>query len=424
MGRREAVVSSHHALDTLVPAPPETGTTFPLLDTFRAIGAVAVLTTHAAIWAGDYTRNGTWGTLLARLDVGVAIFFVLSGFLLSRPHFARAAVEQPAPGVGRYLWKRALRILPVYFLAVALALTFIQANQNLDTRTRVITVFMLNTFLEPANPAGLSHMWSLAVEMTFYLGLPLLMLVAIGRRRTLRPWRVFAVLVLMVATSIWWHLDGAARAGERSEGQPAQWLPSYLSWFAVGIGLALLQVLHERGRWPRLSAPFVFLGRQPGSCWVLVAGLLLVSATPLAGPTMLAAPTSAQSLTKHFLYAAIGGLVVLTGVFAVAGTSYSKVFGHGVLRRLGWISYGIFALHLCVLHFVMWATGWELFVGRGFAIWLIALVISIVVAEVVYRVLERPALRLKNLRFTLPRPRGGRSTSSEATDAASATSTR
>ena len=58
---------------------------FPMLDTLRAVGAIAVLTTHVAFWGGEYTRWGAFGTVLARLDVGVAIFFVLSGFLLSYP---------------------------------------------------------------------------------------------------------------------------------------------------------------------------------------------------------------------------------------------------------------------------------------------------------------------------------------------------
>ena len=173
-----------------------------------------------------------------------------------------------APSTGRYLWKRALRIVPVYLVAVVLALVFLEANQGMSTRARVVTVFMLNTFFYPLNPAGLSQMWSLAVEVTFYIGLPLLMLVAIGRRRALRPWRVFALLASWWSSASGGTSTGAARAGEHSPGQPAQWLPSYLTWFAVGIGLALVQVLHEHGRMPRLTAPVVFLGRQPGSCWV------------------------------------------------------------------------------------------------------------------------------------------------------------
>ena len=113
-----------------MPPPPQTGQTFPLLDTMRAIGALCVLTTHTAFWAGDYVRHGTLGTVLARLDVGVAIFFVLSGFLLSRAWLARAADGAPGPATAPYFWKRALRIVPVYVITVVLALTFVQANDG------------------------------------------------------------------------------------------------------------------------------------------------------------------------------------------------------------------------------------------------------------------------------------------------------
>ena len=165
-------------------------------------------------------------------------------------------------------------------------------------------------------------------------------------------------------------------AGRGTDGQ-LEWLPAYLTWFAVGILLALVSVLHARRRARRGSrSRSSSLARQPGSCWAMVAGLLLVAATPLAGPTMLAAPTPAQSLTKHLLYAAVGFLIVLTGVFNDPRSRYTRCVGHPWGRRLGWISYGIFCLHLPVLHFVMWATGWTLFAGRGPQIWLLTVVLS------------------------------------------------
>ena len=200
---------------------------------------------------------------------------------------------------------------------------------------------------------------------------------------------------------MWWHLDGAGRIGEHSAGATLQWLPAYLSWFALGLLLALVQVRHQAGP-SILARPFVTLARQPGSCWVAAAGLLLVAATPLAGPSMLAAPTPAQSLTKNVLYAGVGFLIVLTGVFADPQGRYGALASRTWGRRLGWISYGIFCLHLPALHLVMWTTGWPLFQGRGFAIWLLALLVSLVAAELVYRLVERPALRLKRL----GRPRG------------------
>jgi peptidoglycan/LPS O-acetylase OafA/YrhL len=386
-------------VESLVPPPPATSFTFPLLDTMRAIGALCVLTTHTAFWAGDYTRNGTWGTFLARLDVGVAIFFVLSGFLLSRAWLSRAADGDSAPRVRPYLWKRFLRITPVYVVTVVLALTFIEANNDATIRDWISTLLMLDVYHGDGFPAGLTQMWSLSVEVAFYVALPVLMLVLVGRRR-LRAGRVMTGLVLMAAVSVWWHVDGAARIGH---GQPLQWLPAFLTWFAAGILLALVQVLHARGRAPSLTRPFVALARQPGSCWTLVAGLVLISATPLAGPTMLAAPSTAESLTKHLLYGAIGFLIVLSGVFNDPRSRYSRFMGHPLGRRLGWISYGIFCLHLPILHFVMWMTGWQLFVGRGLAIWALTLALSLVAADLSYRLLERPALRLKGV-WSRPRP--------------------
>lgn len=408
MTTNDAAVHPHTggeaALDTIVPPPPETAAEFPVLDTLRAVGALAVLTTHVTFWAGSYTRNGTWGVLMARLDVGVAIFFVLSGFLLSRPYLLRAATGSPAPATGRYLWKRFLRIYPVYAITVVVALSFIHANQDADLGDWVKTLLMLDTYAGEGFPPGLTHMWSLAVEVSFYLVLPLLMLIGTGRgtRRTLRPRRVLALVVAMVAVTTWWRLDGADRMAEVSSAAVSEWLPSYLGWFAIGLALALAQVVHAQGTTSRTVSGLVKLARQPGVCWAIVAGLMLTVATPLAGPTMLAPPSTAEVMTKQVLYGLVGGLVVLTGIYAVPGSAYHRIFTAGAARRLGWISYGIFCLHLPVLHFVMWATGWPLFTGHGPIIWLLTVGITLVVADLVYRCVERPALRLKGVRLRRP----------------------
>lgn len=384
--------------DELIPPPPATSGLFPVLDSLRAVGAFAVLTTHVFFWSGDYTRHGAVGTVLARLDVGVAVFFVLSGFLLSRPYLAAAALGGAFPSTGRYLWKRLLRIAPVYLLTVVVALALIGSNRRLGPVDWLVTTFMLNTFVDPSLPAGLTQMWSLAVEATFYLALPVVMLVAVGRRPTLRGARIVTVLAVLAGVSVWWHLHGAARVDRATSGVPQQWLPAYLTWFAVGIALALVHVQMEGGRWHRVGGAVRSLGALPGTCWALAAGLLVISATPIAGPTLFAVPTSGQSLTKNLLYAGIGGLLVLSGVFATPGGRYVRLFAAPAGRRLGWISYSLFCLHLPVLHLVMWATGWPLFEGRGAWIWLLTAAASVVVADLAYRLVERPALRLKRIR--------------------------
>ena len=86
-----------------------------------------------------------------------------------------------------------------------------------------------------------------------------------------------------------------------------------------------------------------------------------------------------------------------------------------VLRHLGHISYGVFCVHLVVLELVVRARDMELFEGRTLELFAFTLVISLVVAEVLYRLVERPALRLRDLR--LP----GRTRSKDSNSANAAT---
>jgi peptidoglycan/LPS O-acetylase OafA/YrhL len=401
-------------VDPGVETPPESVTTFPHVDTLRAVGALAVLTTHVGFWSASYGTNGTVGALLARLDVGVALFFTLSGFLLSRAWMTRAAVGRPAPGTGHYLWKRALRILPVYVVTATLALALVEANRGLGWGDRVATYLLASTLVDVSFPAGLTHMWSLAVELHFYLLLPLLMLIGVGRR--LRTPRVVALLVVLTALSTWWHLHGAAWALGDSMVATPQWLVGYLDWFAVGIGLALATVLHEQGRGGRVVAALRSLAAQPGVCWLLAGSLLLVSTTPLAGPLVLDPPTDAEALTKNLLYAGIGGLVVLPAVLRdvpPVPTSFDRVLLHPVARHHGLTSYGLFCLHVPVLHLLTSTTAWDVFTVDFWPLWFATLAVSLVAAELAYRLVERPALRLKG-RHPLARRRAGSAATASA----------
>ena len=65
-------------------------------------------------------------------------------------------------------------------------------------------------------------------------------------------------------------------------------------------------------------------------------------------------------------------------------------------RHLGHISYSIFCIHLAVLHAVMALGDFELFRGHGLTIWLLTVAFSLLAAELLYRLVERPAMRLKS----------------------------
>jgi peptidoglycan/LPS O-acetylase OafA/YrhL len=376
---------------------------FPVLDTLRFVGALCVVTTHVSFQSGAYGTHGIWGSVLARLDVGVAIFFVLSGFLLFRPHVAAAAAERPGPRTGRYYWKRVLRIYPVYAVTVVLALALIPENHGIGLRGWLRSLLMLDSFLAEALPQGLTQMWSLAVEASFYLVLPALAALVFGRRvHRLHPSRFGVLVCVMLVVSVTWHLWLGQRLAEHSLGSPLTWLPSYLTWFAVGMTFAFAHVRLQEGLGGRLVRVCTLLGSMPGACWVAVGGLMLAAATPIAGPTQLFVASPAQSLAKHLIYAVIGGLIVVTGVFATPRSPYATVLGHPVPRHLGHISYSTFCLHLPVLYFVFRWGGFELFRGHTLQIWLITVVVSLAISELVYRLVERPAQRLRGLAVRRP----------------------
>ena len=158
------------------------------------------------------------------------------------------------------------------------------------------------------------------------------------------------------------------------------------------------------------------VAQLPGVCWTMALGLLLVAATPLGGPVLLLAATPTQSLVKHLTYAAAAGLIVLTGIFTASDSRYARAMSAQWLRHLGHISFSTFCIHLVMLHLVRDFLGHELFSGSGLQLWVLTVGLSLVASEVLYRLVERPGLRLKGLRSE---ESGGR-----AQSAASATTTK
>ena len=366
---------------------------FPVLDTMRAVGALLVVVTHCAFNAGAYARHGVLGPLMARSDVGVALFFVLSGFLLSRQWLLAAATGGTTPRLRRYVVHRFLRIVPAYAVVAVLALLLLPSNEPFRGVARWTSVLTLSDiYLHERLPYGLTQTWSLTTEIAFYVLLPLLMLLATGRGRRLGHRRVAVFLVVLVAVNVVWLLWLSARI----PGHPPrvnEWLPAYLTWFAAGIGLSHVEIA---GRGTRVHRWLSALAASPGSCWLLALGLLLVATTPVAGPTLLVPATAAAGLTKNIVYVLVATLVVLPGVLGPRGTAYERRMSHRSLRHLGAVSYSLFLVHMPVLQLVMWLTGYELFAGHLVQILLLTLALSLVAAELLYRLVELPALRLRS----------------------------
>lgn len=372
-----------------------TDRTFPTLNALRAIGAIMVVLTHAAFNTGRI-NDGWSGAVLARFDFGVTLFFVLSGFLLSRPWFLAAARGERLPSARHYLWKRALRILPLYWVVVLAALLLDPKNSDAGWVDWVTNLTLTQLYHPGLLPSSLTQMWSLCTEAAFYVVLPLLCYLCLGRPgRGLDLRRVLVCAGVLSVLGVAWQVVVAQIPG--SHGHYAQWLPGYLPWFMVGLGFAAVSAsLSVNPREHVLDR----LGADLAGCWILAAAVFAIACTPLAGPRLLLVPGAWEAGSKVVLYAVAGAFFVLPLVFGPEREGRVREGLSGPAPYwLGEISYGVFAIHMLVLNLVFSLLDLEVFTGRFLTVAVATLAITITLATLSFYLYERPILRAKNIRF-------------------------
>ena len=370
----------------------------PALDAVRVIGSVAVVGHHVGFATGVNTAGGQWAGWLARLDAGVAVFFVLSGFLLFRPWVHAKATGRAGPDPQRYLWRRAMRILPAYWVAVVVCLFVLPRNADI-TDSDWIRHLTLTQIYEAGNlKHGLSQTWSLATEAVFYLLLPIFgVLLTAGRQRSGRPGVIAGVAVLI--TVVW---IGLIAGGVLTPTPHTMWLPAYALWFGAGMLLAAVHVGLREGRMSRWAL-LDTLAATPLACWAAAVAVFAIATTPIAGPYSLTEPTAGEFAVKLVLYMLLAVLIVVPLAFGPETMSKQALSG-GTVAWLGSVSYGLFLWHPFVLESIYWVTGRPEFTGSFGVIFALTLGGGLVLATLCYYLVESPCQRFSQRWPRTPRP--------------------
>ena len=355
-------------------APSSTANRVEALTGVRGVAALLVVGTHAAYATGKLT-HGYIGLVYARLEIGVPIFFVLSGFLLFGPWVTAAATGSPGPMLDRYAGRRIRRIMPAYVVTVLLTFVvyqFFTPGPNPGqtwlglfrylTLTQIYTDDYLTTFLHQ----GLSQMWSLAVEASFYAALPLLaylLLVVVCDRRW-QPRRLLTALAALAMVSPIWLI--ALQTTGWLPNSAGMWLPAHLACFVGGMALAVLRSVGVRCyAWAALPLALI---------------MFLIASTPIAGDVTMSPERLWQPLAKTVLYATIATLVVAPLALGDHGR-YARLLSSRLMVRLGEISYEIFLLHVVVMAVAMNAVlRWPLFTGSMTGLIAVTLAITVPLA--------------------------------------------
>lgn len=343
----------------------------PAVEGLRACAAIGVVITHVAFQTGQ--SGGITGRILGRFDLAVAVFFALSGFLLWRGHAAAARGLRSRPATAHYLRSRIVRIMPGYLVAVVVIM-LLMPETPADVTVWLANLTLTQIYVPLTLTAGLTQMWSLSVEMSFYLALPLLALLA--RRLPVRA-RIPAIVAVAAASLFWVYIPFDAGSGHNLW----NWPPAFFSWFAAGMVLAELTVTPV-GWAHRLARRRVLMA-------VVALAAFLVAASPLAGREGLHPGSVGQVILKTALGALVAGALLAPLVLDRLDTSH-RILGSPVMVTLGRWSYGLFVWHLAALAMVFPIIGAFPFNGHFTVVLVLTVLFGFAIAAVSYALVESP----------------------------------
>jgi len=335
----------------------------PALDGVRGGAVLAVLLYHTGV---PLSTGGF---------IGVDVFFVLSGFLIT-VLLLEEWRDTDRVALTAFYQRRALRLLPALFAVVVAACTVGALLARGFARPTIHAVPFV--VLYGANWARIAHVslgllehtWSLSIEEQFYLIWPIVLLVLIRRRtRHLAGWLIGAACVLTAADAARWHFDlapGAIYNGLEAHGGPLLLLggATAVLFHTGALHRPAMRLVLARAAWPAAG--------------VVIAGVMLLH-------------------TDHGFYSAgglsvfgVGSAAVIATVTTTAGPLRS-LLAWRPMTAIGRISYGLYLWHYPIYIVVR-----QHLAGRpGFVVYPCELAAAFLAAALSYRFVERPFLARK-----------------------------
>ena len=365
----------------------------PVLDGLRGLAVLLVLLRHGSqpFWSQTDKMVPVFGydlgTFFMNGWIGVDLFFVLSGFLITH-HILRLQDRQgSAWSWGNYLGKRALRIVPAYYAVLFLALLgsfpgYAVSDHMLGVRTAYHLLF-LQDYL-PANIVV--AFWSLGVEEKFYLIAPFLVLGA-ARLSSLQP--RLAIIAALILMSIGARVATAVNNPGIEDYQTFFYVfrsPFHMTLDPILMGVAIAFVFRARGG----GAGLEYSWTAPVAFWSGVVLLVWLGGSEAMMDSITTWDKTLQPTLIAFSFACVTFGLLFGGGPAV-------LFRTAVLRFFARISYSLYLVHLPLIPLAMSLasdfSSKEVAFGLFFPIFLL---LSVAAALILHFTVEKPFLLLKD----------------------------
>ncbi len=329
---------------------------FPAVEGMRGIAAFSVIAGHLLLFGYSSGTLHDFGFWLA--PFGLVVFFGISGFLLYRPFLAaRAKGETVGEFTPAYLWRRVVRIFPAFWVALTLSTIWMSWNGVFGDHWWVY-YGLLQTYSAHWYLNGLPPAWSLGVELSFYLVLPLIAIalarvgLGSGRRNALR-WELAVLAAIAVGSLVWRAALGTDGATNRLD----QNLLGCLGWFCTGMIFAAAEVMHP-------AALRRVRGVLANASWCWPAAVAIFLLIPLEVGARLGLPGHLELGLNTILYGLAAGLLLGPAIFGEAGPLTQRVLENKAMVFAGTISYGLYLWHW---PFVAWASEREFILSLPFS---------------------------------------------------------
>jgi len=370
-----------------------------ILDGLRGIAIAFVMWFHVweITWQGAaFTVFGREidFTFLARMGfVGVEIFFFVSGFCLFWPYARALAERRPMPTIKHFAYRRFIKIVPSYLLALAVLVALgSERDRSLDDGIKDVLahVFFVHTWFQSYFGSIDGVLWSLGVEVQFYVIFPLVVLAFVR-------WPRATALGLVALAFVWrYAVEQCCATGPYNHfHQLANQLPAYLDLFAIGMFAAwIVAVVLPSVTFTQRVRAIGTLVALAGCAWVVG---LIGNVDSVRGMHDYA---EHWQVWNRFPFG-VALLVVTVGSVA-AFPLWHRLFANRVLVFLSVISYNAYIWHQLVARGLLWlkippiATTdphndphWQLL---ALPIYLLA---GVAVASVLTYAFERPLLRFR-----------------------------
>jgi peptidoglycan/LPS O-acetylase OafA/YrhL len=359
-----------HAASTL----PRSDRKIPSLDGLRAISILLVLLAHSCWFLPKIvTQSSPFRFIVGNGMHGVAVFFVISGYLITTILLRELASTQSV-SLKRFYFRRTLRIFPPYYAFLAVMGLLWASHVLTFDRTSFVAAATYTWACNPhVSSSLLTHAWSLSIEELFYLIWPLCLLFLYPKRRTIH-WTISAILLFPVLRVAFYFLMPSLR------GHEFYMVQGWADTMLVGCLLALLRQRQDFEEWHR---------RVLKGWMVVMIGFVAFYLSPFVITSLPKTAAGFSTIAVNPSLVAAATAVIVLYLITRTQSMAAGILNHAIFRHIGVLSYSLY----------LWQ---QMFMTHQLHFYWPGYFYAFLAAETSFWLIERPSFRLRGkleLRF-------------------------